>query len=79
MMIKWSDFLKAHPPNTDYDTNAQALQSLISINETPENSFRHLADNKTPVCISKNSLDGDIQAIFNYTIKRTSFLQANPY
>ena len=78
MIIKWSDFLQAHPFNADYDTNAHAIQSLISINETPDNSFRHLVDNKTLVCISKNSLDGDIQATFNQTIKRTSFLQTNP-
>ena len=78
MITKWSDFLKANPLNADYDTNAVALQSLISINETAENSFRHLADNKTLVCISKNALDGDIQATFNHTIKRTSFTQANP-
>ena len=78
MIIKWSDFLKTSPLNADYDTNAAALQRLISINETPENSFRHLADNKTLVCISKNALAGDIQATFSHTIKRASFLQTNP-
>ena len=78
MLVKWSDFLKANPLNADYDTNASALQSLISINETPENSFRHLADYKSLVCISRNSLDGDIQATFHHTIKRSSFLQTNP-
>ena len=78
MIIKWSDFLKASPLKSDYDTNASALQRLININETPENSYRYLAENKTLACISKNALSGDIQATFNHTINQSSFLQTNP-
>ena len=78
MILKWKDYLKFHPANQDYDTNAAMLQKLISNSETPLNSFRHLNENKTLVCISKNLFDGNLQATFNHTIKKTSFTQMEP-
>ena len=78
MIMKWSDYLKIHPSNQDYDTNAAALQSLISSSESPENSFRHLNENKTIICITKSAFDGHLQATFNHTMKKTSFMQKDP-
>ena len=78
MILKWSDYLKIHPSNQDYDTNAAALQSLISNSESPENSFRHLNENKTIICITKSAFDGHLQATFNHTVKKTSFMQKDP-
>ena len=49
MILKWSDYLKIHPSNQDYDTNAAALQKLISNSESPKNSFHHLNENKTVI------------------------------
>ena len=78
MILKWSDYLRAHPSNQDYDTNAEALQTLISQKETPENAFRHLTDNKPIVCLSKNDSNGHLQAHFNHTTKRTSIAIQDP-
>lgn len=78
MILKWSDYLKVHPSNKEYDTNASYLQQLIPIKETEANSFRLLSDNKTIVCITKDAFNGELQATFNHTIKKTSFIQENP-
>ena len=78
MILKWSDYLKIHPSNQDYDTNAAALQKLISNTESPENSFRRLNENKTLICITRSAFDGNLQATFNHTLKRSSFVQTNP-
>lgn len=77
MILKWSDYLKI-PFNKDYDTNAAALQKLILFSETAENSSRHLNDNKTIICVTKDAFDGHLQATYNHTIKRASFTQVNP-
>lgn len=78
MILKWSDYLKVHPLSKDYDTNAGPLQKLIMVTETAENSFRHLSDNTPIVCITKNAFDGHLQATFNHTINKASFVQTNP-
>ena len=78
MILKWSDNLKVHPSNEDYNANAAALQKLIPFSETVENSFRHLSDNKTVICVTKNTFDGHLQATFNHTVKKASFTQTNP-
>ena len=78
MILKWSDYLKVHPSNKDYNTNASYLQKLISVKETEENSFRLLSDNKTVICIMKSIFNGERQATFYHTIKKASFIQTNP-
>ena len=78
MILKWSDYLRAHPLNQDYDTNTGALQKLITTKETPENSFRHLTDNKSIVCVSRNDLNGHLQAHFNHTMLKASIALQEP-
>ena len=78
MILKWSDYLAAHPSNQDYNTNTAALQTLIPKTEKPENAFRHFHDNKSLVCITRSAFDGNIQATFNHSIRKSSFTQPIP-
>ena len=78
MILKWSDFLRAHPANSDYDSNMDALQDLIKDTDNEYNSFRNLTDNRSIVCITKNNVDNEIQATFMHATQLTSFTQTEP-
>jgi len=70
----WKEYLLLHPDRHSYDTQASDIQSLINPNETPQNNFRLLSENKTLVCISKASMGNNIQLTFFNSIKKTAIL-----
>ena len=78
MILKSSEFLRAHPANSDYDSNMEALQDLIKDTDNEYNSFRNLTDNRSIICITKNNVDNEIQATFMHATQRTSFTQKEP-
>ena len=73
MILKWSDFLRNHPTNEDYNKNIAALQTHIPRTENERNSYRHLTDNKFIVCFTKGSLNNELQVTFNHSILKNSF------
>ena len=77
MILKWSDYLRHHAANADYNKNLPDLQELIPDTENSMNSFRNLADNKTIVCLTKGS-ENEMQATFCRSILRKSFTDKNP-
>ena len=77
MILKWSDYLLGHPANADYNKNLISLQSLIPESENEGNAFRHLADNKFIICLTKGP-DNDLQATFGHSILKKSFVDNNP-
>ena len=77
MILKWSDFIKTHPANRDYNKNLMALQQLIPISDTFQNSFRHLTDNKSIICLTRGQ-EKEVQATFHHSILKKSFTDQNP-
>ena len=76
-MLKWSNYMKNHPANADYNKHLASLQMLIPESENDVNSFRQLADNKFIICITKG-LDNEIQATFCHSMIKKSFTDKEP-
>jgi len=72
----WQEYLLCHPDRDAYDSQASGIQSLIDPNETPQNNFRLLSENKTLVCLTKALMGNNIQLTFFNSIKKTAILNS---
>jgi len=72
----WREYLLYHPDRDVYDSQASGIQSLIDPNETPQNNFRLLSENKILVCLTKALMGNNIQLMFFNSIKKTAILNS---
>ena len=77
MILKWSDYLRSHPANQDYDANPEAIKNLVLSNESETTNFRNLTDNKSLLLLTKSD-DNELQTTFFHTLFRKSIADPNP-